>query len=51
MCDLEKLLEILRDVPSSTNVQDLMVHLSDLIEDQDNPEGIQNPSERHKDQE
>jgi hypothetical protein len=51
MHDLEKFWETLQEMPSNTNVQDLVIHLSEFMVDQDGPEGDDYPSEQNKDQE
>ena len=51
MHDLEKFWEILQEIPSNTSVQNLVIHLSEFLKDEDAPEGPDQPSEQLKDQE
>jgi hypothetical protein len=47
MHDHKKLLEMLKDLSPNTNVQELLIYLSELVPDQEGPE---QPSDQEQDQ-
>ncbi len=49
MHDLEEFWENLEEIPSSTNIQELVIHLAEFLKDLDSPESTDPPSEQNED--
>ena len=51
MHDLEKFWEILQEIPPNTSVQDLGIHLSEFLPENEGAEASAQSTEQNKDQE